>query len=424
MTAGAEQHLLTMLQNLTIRDAQINAPAMAALSKDDWDWVIRRANAHRLLPLLYVSMSRQQKMSEAPLDIQEHLSDAYRRAHFRQLRIGREIVLLHRILKQQNIPHMFLKGSVLSQAFYPQEMVRPMRDLDIIVPQGTERAAQECLLAQAGGAIDQYQHLSPSEAEGEKHLPPVWSPNCVIPVEVHSRLFGPGTLPNRADIDGYMADFWSRVGTFRIATETAPCPVTSDVLVHAICHGVYDHDLNVGPLVIHDIRNLVKSDDIEWHQVWNDLTRLQAVRGGVLLLQLAGLSQDHAAFSALPSDRSNISTNVPLDVINACHRLMLQDMDKRHDVRLAADLAEKSVGARLRFVLAKVFPNKQTILTRRTMRGQQAKSGVYPVLWMWFLWVRGQDFLRVNVFSSHSQPTTGAVTQLRKWLVSETVDGQ
>ena len=84
-------------------------------------------------------------------------------------------------------PMMLMKGPAAA-ARYPDPSARPFIDLDLLVPNA--RATQAELRAadfQLSGDPDAY----PDDLH---HLPPVYSPNHPIPIEVHSRLKWPDGL--------------------------------------------------------------------------------------------------------------------------------------------------------------------------------------------------------------------------------------
>lgn len=110
----------------------------------------------RMLPLLHANMSR--------LGLNDPIMARLRGVHLHSWAEGQRrhhaAAKVIARLQTENIPVMLTKGMALAQDYYPEPALRPMHDIDIMVPRG--RAADALrLLAEAG-----WQHGTPALDEG------------------------------------------------------------------------------------------------------------------------------------------------------------------------------------------------------------------------------------------------------------------
>ncbi len=405
MTDTNEAAMADLLYRMAL-DPDSVAPS--ELAQADWNWIETRARAHRLLPLLYTSGL------PCPEDLTERLNLAYRKATMRQLRIGGDLVQISQLLTDHGIPHLFLKGAVLAHHWYPEPALRPMRDIDVLVPLDKVQKAHAALRARAGRPIPRYAHLDTETELTGKHLPPVWSPSRKIAVEVHGQLWGPGDPARDAGVKAFTRALWERAESFSLGTVNLPSPSWQDLLSHVILHGVYDHEFNIGPVFIRDLRVLLTAQaGADWPAFWDQMRQMQAERGAVLALRLAGLQATHPAFALVP--RAMLE-EVTTPVLANARALMVQDMSTRHEALIAADLAGQTAHGLLGYLAHRAFPTRQRIATRRAVAGLPAVlPGGYLGGWLWFVAHRGAAFLRAQSAVRASQQVHH-LSELRRWL--------
>ncbi len=103
------------------------------------------AYRHRLRPMLHWRFEQVPQRLELPKEIVEDLATDFANATRYGLLVQRELLRAHRILEAAAIPHMFLKGAFLAFFCYPNPALRPLRDLDILVPETMAVQALEIL---------------------------------------------------------------------------------------------------------------------------------------------------------------------------------------------------------------------------------------------------------------------------------------
>jgi hypothetical protein len=95
---------------------------------------------------------------------------------------------------RRGIALTLLKGAWLFVSCYPAPFLRPMRDLDVLVPEGDVEAVQTMLL-DLGYREDEGSLYDP--AREHHHRPPLVHPRSGIWFEVHGRLFPPDAIAGR-----------------------------------------------------------------------------------------------------------------------------------------------------------------------------------------------------------------------------------
>jgi hypothetical protein len=102
-----------------------------------------------------------------------------------KLRVFNEI---QQLLKNENITTVALKGTALANHLYPDEGLRPMGDLDILVPEGDGIKALNTLLK--AGAKMGYVPRSALHEQVHSHIRTILFKDVLI--EIHQRLFSKG----------------------------------------------------------------------------------------------------------------------------------------------------------------------------------------------------------------------------------------
>jgi len=134
------------------------------------------AISNGLGPLTYYTS---QKLLPEPLNLS--FKKAYLRNLAKNTQIEHVIGLIQSAFEEAKIPVLFLKGSILAFTRYADSTLRPMSDVDIIVP--IEKAQVAYQLLQQKGAIGCWRPMN----ETDHHLPPLTLKSTLI--EIHTHLF-------------------------------------------------------------------------------------------------------------------------------------------------------------------------------------------------------------------------------------------
>jgi len=156
--------------------------ARRAAAIGDWDAVLTMAEQHALNPLLYTHL-RAAQVSLAPL-VSHRLQGLYvrhRRSNRIYLQALSEII---GALSRCGIDARVLKGPALMNLVYADPALRPVSDLDLLVPPQRAIDAQQVLAALGYSATERQR---PASLRVHHHLPPVTRSidGLLVHVEIH-----------------------------------------------------------------------------------------------------------------------------------------------------------------------------------------------------------------------------------------------
>ncbi len=304
------------------------------LGAADWAALNALAAQHRLLPLLHFQHASDARIPPA---VRADWHEAHRLAALQAMLTRHELRECASLLEAARITPIALKGAWLSAHAYPAPALRPMRDIDLLVPQDQVLAAYAALKA-AG-----YRDYGPAEMSLEqavrldKHLPPLIAPRGTV-VELHHRLWEPD---GRLDHASPVQQAPGTAGVVRDADGIAYL-TPEETLAHLIVHAVYSHRLDCGPLLLPDIDYLLRATPVDWPAFWLHASSAGWRSGARLVLELVASYRSGAGIDFT----SDSGPPPPAELIAAAPDLLLQDLDTRRSAGLAA-AAIKSGPARL-----------------------------------------------------------------------------
>lgn len=97
----------------------------------DWELLIKHADAHGVLPLLFTRLS--EARATVPAEAQQRLKADYDRNTFHSLANAAELIKLLDAFNRQGIPAMPFKGVVLAASVYGDLAARSAGDLDLLI---------------------------------------------------------------------------------------------------------------------------------------------------------------------------------------------------------------------------------------------------------------------------------------------------
>ena len=300
-------------------------PDLAALGVRDWAALNAMASQHRLKPLLYAQLGASPAL---PPELRADWQAEHRVAALRAMLTRQELIDCAHLLEAAGLAPIALKGAWLTRHAYPDPALRPMRDIDLLVPRDGVLAGYAALLA-AG-----YTELEPPEmplaqvVRLDKHMPPLLAPRGTV-IEFHHRLWEPDGRLDHASPAQNEAALRSRAvcdddGLHYLAPH--------DTLAHLIVHAVYSHRLDCGPLLLPDIDFLVQAAPIDWAAFWTQASAEGWRSGARLVLDLVAQYRTGAAIDFGPDS----GPPSPPELFEAAPDLLLQDLDTRGSAGLAA----------------------------------------------------------------------------------------
>lgn len=310
--------------------AEMAAGKIPSAAFDDWDAFDRRAEEHRLRPLLH---HFHRDNAAIPQTIRELWATTYRASAITALHQRRELLEIAELCTASGLHPVALKGAWLAWNAWPDPALRPLRDLDLYLPDEGALRAREILL-EKGWHENESEGLD--QLGGEewlarfKALPSLVSPGGVA-VDLHVRLWDDdGRVP--APPDGLLERC--------IADADHPClrylaPI--DQLMHLAIHATA-HRFDGGPLMLADFGYLLAAEAFDWPAI-----RARADREGWrshLALCLAAAKR----WSGIEVLWPEFPGAVPGNLLEALPLLLCKPLEAREGDIAAAKLARKDIG--------------------------------------------------------------------------------
>lgn len=373
----------------------VGEPDLGMLAPDDWAALDVMAAQHRLQPLLHV---QHRGNCAIPAEIQQTWTQAFRFQAILALRQHADLVTTVQLLTGHGLTPLALKGAWLSRFAFPQPAMRPMRDIDLLLDEGTVIQAYEVLQA-AGYHTAQPAELSLVEAiRLEKHLPPLIAPGGTC-IELHHRLWEPNGRMDHAspqEIDSAV-----RAAAITEADGISyPAPI--DMLAHLITHAIYSHRLDCGPLLLADIDFLLRNRPVDWPTFWARASREGWRDGARLVLELvlahrAGVAIDFSADPGPP---------VPTDIQAQAPQLLLQDLAMRKSAGVLASIRKQGAQGLL-----------NRLLGRRSVGGAPAIQREMSSEGGYFGWMTKRLHRTASDLSNREvRQQADALAELSRWL--------
>src|SRR5205085_4579678 len=108
-----------------------------------WERVLELADWHRLGPLLWGLLSQDPFKASVPPDTLAALRMSAMTTAASNMNLQLQLDRVLAALAKETIPVMLLKGAALIETVYPSVGLRPMEDLDLLVPRSLVQQAYE-----------------------------------------------------------------------------------------------------------------------------------------------------------------------------------------------------------------------------------------------------------------------------------------
>lgn len=272
--------------------SRFDAVHWPALGEEEWAALIEMAARHGVASLLYKRLKAPTMAGRIPNRVMERLHSLYLNNAACNVRLYEELRVLLLALRTAGIPVLVLKGAYLAMNVYRNIALRPMSDIDILVPKTAARAALK-VLQDAGYAL-----LAPATEEA---IP--WAGKDMVlrkeghhfPVEVH------WTLTDQ-EIDVNMDEWWERSQTTRIDGIEVGVLSLEHFLLHICLHASYHHSFNISLMPLSDIAVFVDrfQRELAWERFCEYTASDQWEKGVYLVLWLA---------------RDRVGANVPVEIL-------------------------------------------------------------------------------------------------------------
>ena len=380
--------------------AMLGGTAPPQLGGEAWDALDAMAQEHRLQPLLAWQFERAGGAWPAPEAIAQGWREARRLAGVLALAQGAALRLAADSLARAGIPFMVLKGPRLAWRCYPEPGLRPMRDLDLLVPHDAVLRAAD-VLAAAGFSHGRGEAVLAEALAEDKHLPAMAHAGLGVEVELHHRLSDlPGGHAYRVpQLDPAAA--LARREQVTLSGVILPAQPPADLLAHLMVHALYGHRLDCGPLVLADLHYLLATEPVDAGALRRLAEQGGWLRGAELLLALT-----RRYFGPQPLA---LGAEPPEEMLAAAEDALLQDLSRRrHAIMMSDLLAARSPAAFIAGVTKRLSPPEHVI----------AREGGGISRWrFWPVWaLRRLGTLGRGMADRRASREAGRSAALMRWL--------
>jgi hypothetical protein len=191
-----------------------------------WDQVWHKAQWYNLTPLVYHHLSQLENRRCIPAPTMDKFKAAYRDNTVMNLFFQAELRKVVEALDGRGVPVILLKGLALSEIVYEKSALRPMTDLDLLVPEELVACAQETVHQLGYSPIGIVEQQLDTE-QNHRHLPALQRPGTPAMVEIHRHIV-------RRDSALYfdIRGFWERSREVSIGEVRTRILAPEDLLIH------------------------------------------------------------------------------------------------------------------------------------------------------------------------------------------------
>jgi len=285
-----------LLYCLSREPDESRAARLEQLSNSDWNEVIQQSGKHGVMPLVYQRLKTQHLNVTVPASIMQTLRTTYLNVAWMNTRLYYELAKVLKVLQNEEIPVIVLKGAHLAEVVYESIALRSMSDVDILIRKADLLKAEEKLL-EIGYSSSRVDDIEVACAKCQ-HIPPLTKPDAV-PIEIHWTIELP-TSPFTIDVDG----LWKRAQPAKIGGVEVLVLSPEDLLLHLCLHSAYHHFFEQGLRPLCDILETIRhyQNEIDWTQVEHRASQWNAKNFVYLTLRLA---------------REILAAEVPDELLNA-----------------------------------------------------------------------------------------------------------
>jgi hypothetical protein len=350
----------------------------ASLSAQDWEALSKRAQAEGVGPLLYRALSRPGKGWSVPAPARDFLRLIYAATRIQNQAIFAELEGLLPLFQRAGIPVVLLKGACFAQTVYPDIGLRPMGDVDLLVP--GPKLAEAARIAKSRGFVDTVPEAAPGLRDLLNHEICLRKPGPQpVTLELHHSLVADKTFSYAVPVEW----FWSQTEPLGASAQAGFGHVlaltpTAQVL-YAAAHAMLQHGGQNTPLRwIYDLDRLLRvhAGRVDWE---------------LMLSQARKFEWGSALEAALIHTVACFATPIPDGVLAALaespdrHRGLVALKQTRPATHLLLErqkLMSLNGYGRFRLVLALAFPSPVYMLWRYGLKNGWLLPIRYTFRWL------------------------------------------
>ena len=356
---------------------RFDVPTLKALSSGYWDRVLASANSEGLSPMVYWTLSRSEILNSLPEPVRHKLSAAYAVTWLQNDHLLNELRILTEWCRAAAIPIVLLKGACFALTIYPDIGLRPMGDMDVLVPAG--RRAQVAEFAKSQGFAEALPEAAPGIDEMLSLHVRLQKPGPQpLTLEVHDGLVGGRVFTYGVPVDWFWNQTTELAGSARERFESVRMLTPSAQLLYATAHAMLQHGGRGAPLRwFLDMHLLIThyTENLDWD---------------LLLTQAKTFEWTSALAAAVSHTQSCFDTPVPelvqsrLRSVSDRHQVLVANLQAKPATRFQEEgekLSGMSSYGKTRVVLAMVFPAPSYMKWRYQLNSRWSLPGAYLRRW-------------------------------------------
>ncbi len=253
---------------------------LQALNPGDWEELAALAGRTRSAPQLHEYLARMAETS-VPAALMHQLAEAARTHSLASLSQAQGLVAAVRILEHAGLKVLALKGASLAFRDYPKPQLRPLRDIDLLLPIDQVEEGERVLLAHDG-----YRRAKWAVPHGVEHghqMPEIVDRQRGMVIELHHGL----NARNWNESDLLLEQMWAEAEQMELFGQAIAVPSAAANLLHLIEHTTLHHAFANGPLVLSDLHYLGRAHRIDWDRIAARAEQLNLGRSLDLIAALA-----------------------------------------------------------------------------------------------------------------------------------------
>jgi hypothetical protein len=355
-----------------------------SFSPADWDRIVRLAQAEGVASLLYWKLTQSDKLSLLPDSLQVSLRALYYSLRMNNAELIRELKTLTRLFADAGIPVVALKGICFALTIYPEPALRPMVDLDLLVP--ASDLPKAVWIAKEAGYVEPVPEAFPGLDDLLSHavgLQKTTAPFTVL--ELHHSLVAEKSFAYAVPMDW----FWTQTEPLTGFDNLLMLTPTAQVL-YASAHAMYQHG--------------ARNTSLRWFYDLDRLIRVHAERMDwvLLLAQAREFEWSSAASAALNQAISFFDTPVPSQVLDTLLGVAdkntelietYQGQPATHTLEEFQKMKFLDWRGRIRMLLALLIPSPVYMRWRYELKN----SWVLPAYYLYRWWGIFKDAIRTVI---------------------------
>ncbi|MCY1670922.1 nucleotidyltransferase family protein [Novosphingobium sp. SL115] len=373
------------------------------LTEARWGELVELATDKRAAPLLDRSIQHAKSAHLVPTECSAMIADQLR-LHTMSA-FGHLIALTQAVefLKAHDITPIALKGARLAFADYPEGRLRPLRDLDLLVPAEIAEHTQQLMID--SGVYEVASWADHYGIEFGHQLPELLDTHRGISFEIHHRLNARG-WPQEPQLVQRMHD---EAETITLSGVPIRVPSMHANFLHLVEHATLHHMFENGPLILADLHFAAKTGKVDWPALIAEANALGLERS---LQLVAALALKYGA-TWVPAALAETCGNMA-DHIDVAEEAILRDEDDAEHHKFLRNLSMRKgrqSGWRAA-IRAALTPNPLRLA------GMLQVQGNNPIRWLAYpAWLvqRGAAYLAARRVKTITKSTMREVATLN-WL--------